>query len=256
MKSAVILKTDDVTCKMKSNPRGYVCHLNFKSFSGRPDLERRTSGPEVSCLSKCFEAMGHSGDVHNSLTAEEVRKTLTNFRNMEILNRFGCAIIVISSHSVNKEAFLTADMKLVRIDWVLNLFKDSDCPQLKNKPKLFIFNLHSGYYMQTVNVVQHQQRQQQQHQKLIRVEEPLRDIMCLFSESYDLNYSDTQHHSFINSLCRILSESNASKDIVDLYRELLQECTKGNYGHLPELQNFGFTEKFYLNPKRDSNPVW
>lgn len=87
--------------------------------------------------------MGYSGDIHTSASVD-VKQTLTHARTLEILGEAACAIVIISSHGVNKKTYFWHGISEHR------LLKDSEWPQLNNIPKLFVFDfifklLHGKY---------------------------------------------------------------------------------------------------------------
>ncbi|XP_071531556.1 caspase Dronc-like [Panulirus ornatus] len=230
--------------KMDTDPKGYVCILGYSSFKDRPDLDLNGSHSDVQNLANVFGKMGYTGHTYTSLTADQTKQVLTRVRDMEVLDQAGCAIFIISSHGVGDEKFLTSDMELLTTEWVCQLFKDSECPQLKKKPKLFIFDFCCGYYKD-------QTPREASPTKCTRVEEPLQDMMCLYSSSggftsYTVNKDGTP---FTTALCRTLAHHAHNKELGDLYREFLKEYTKTSPPTTPQLRNYGFTKKFYFNPK-------
>lgn len=230
--------------KMDTDPLGYVCILNYSSFQDRPDLELQGSQPDAHNLANVFGKMGYTGHSYSSLTAERTRHVLKSVRDMDVLDQVSCAIFIISSHGSGPEAFLTSDMKHLTTEWLCHLFKDSECPRLKDKPKLFIFDLCYGYYeAQTTS-------QQINRARLARVTEVPRDMMCLYSSGGDFtSYSFTKDGTpFTRALCRTLAQHAHDKELGDLYRELLKEYNKSAPTAPPQLHNIGFTKKFYFNP--------
>ncbi|XP_068234932.1 uncharacterized protein [Palaemon carinicauda] len=226
-----------------SNPntkshRGHVCILNFKTFPKRPELEREASVAEVSHLSKVFGEIGYTCDIHDSLTESEVRNTLIGLQDSGKLNGASCAIFLVSSHGVNKKAFLTSDMKLITTEWMMGLFRESDCPQLRNKPKIFIFDFTCGYYMETLNLYR--------EQRPVRMQEPICNTLCLYSQS--IGVAHCAECSFVNVLRNTLKNHSLNRDFDEFYRQLLNEYTQRNDGLLPEFSNIDFTGRFYINP--------
>ncbi|XP_069174018.1 caspase Dronc isoform X2 [Procambarus clarkii] len=229
--------------KMDTDPRGYVCILSYSSFKDRPDLDLEGSHSDVNNLSNVFGKMGYTGHSHSSLTAHQTKQVLTSVRDMEVLDHVGCAVFVISSHGVGNEKFLTNDMKLLTTEWVCGLFKDSECPRLKHKPKLFIFDFCCGYYKD-------QTPRPCNTAKYTRVEEPLRDMMCLYSNDGSFtSYTFTDDGTpFITALCRTLAQHAQGKELGEMYREFLKECTRTSLAGAPQLRNFSFVKQFYFNP--------
>lgn len=241
---AVIQTTAPDMYKMDKDTKGYVCSLSYSSFKDRPDLDLEGSHADVHNLANVFAKMGYTGLTYSSLTADQTKRVLSSVRDMEMLDQVSCAVFIIASHGVGNEKFLTSDMELLTTEWLCDLFKDSECPQLKNKPKLFIFDFCCGYY-------ENQTLRQACRSKCTRVVEPLKDMMCLYSSSggftsYTFNKDGTP---FTTALCRTLAHHAHNKELGDLYREFLKEYTKTSPTAVPQLRNYGFTKKFYFNPK-------
>lgn len=230
---------------MNIDSKGYVCILNYGSFKDRPDLDLEASQNDSQNLANVFGQMGYTRDVHTSLTAEKTKEVLTKVRDMEMLNDFGCSIFIISSHGSQADTFLTSDMKHLTTDWVLNLFKDSECPQLKNKPKLFIFDFCRGYYNGGEAPLARAIAP-------TRVQEPLQDMMCLYSSSSSCGFTpytfSRDGSAFNTALCRTMAHHSHDKELHDLYREFLIQVKKTSSFLVPQLRNIGFTKKFYFSP--------
>nr|XP_027211021.1 uncharacterized protein LOC113804364 [Penaeus vannamei] len=124
--------------KMDKEARGFVRIFNFSCFKDRSDLNLQQLDYDACIMSDVFDKMGYMCKTHSSLTAQQTKEVMKNIRDGDELTDVGCAIFVICGYSVNGRSVLTSDMKCVDIDYMLNAFKDSECPQLKNKPKLFI----------------------------------------------------------------------------------------------------------------------
>ncbi|KAK8402704.1 hypothetical protein O3P69_000804 [Scylla paramamosain] len=240
--SLAIARGPDVY-RMDAAPRGYVCILSYGSFHDRPDLHLEGSQTDAHNLANTFSKMGYRGHAHFSLTAGQTRQQLAKVRDMELLERAGCAVFIISSHGEPRRHFLTSDMQTIDIQWVLDFFKDSQCPYLKNKPKLFIWDLCRGHQEQECG-------RGKTHGELCgRVDEPLRDVMCLDSSSGGFTWHAFSEEGtpFIGALCSVLARHAATKELSELYREFLKEYATAAPDAVPQLTNYGFNKKFYFN---------
>ncbi|KAK8402703.1 hypothetical protein O3P69_000803 [Scylla paramamosain] len=234
--------------RMDAAPRGYVCILSYGSFHVRPDLHLEGSQTDAYNLANTFSEMGYRGHAHFSLTAGQTRQQLAKVRDMELLERAGCAVFIISSYGEPRRHFLTSDMQTIDIQWVLDFFKDSQCPYLKNKPKLFIWDLCRGHQEQECG-------RGKTHGELCgRVDEPLRDVMCLDSSSGGFTWRAFSEEGtpFIGALCSVLARHAATKELSELYREFLKEYATAAPDAVPQLTNYGFNKKFYFNPTKES----
>nr|XP_027214508.1 caspase-2-like [Penaeus vannamei] len=227
--------------KMDKEARGFVRILNFSCFKDRSDLNLQQLDYDACIMSDVFDKMGYMCKTHSSLTAQQTKEVMKNIRDGDELTDVGCAIFVICGYSVNGRSVLTSDMKCVDIDYMLNAFKDSECPQLKNKPKLFIFNLF--------NMNEVIETSSSESPKVMRLTDPLNDMACLYSNSIGVNcVPNGKGTSFSWSLCRTLAEHAAEHELCDFYREFLKEYNKSSPSFSPELRYFGFTKKFFFNP--------
>ncbi|XP_047486245.1 uncharacterized protein LOC125037225 isoform X2 [Penaeus chinensis] len=143
VRHATTIQGDADVYKMDKEARGFVRIFNFSSFKDRSVLNLQQLDYDALIMSDVFANMGYMYKTHASLTAQQTKEVLKNIRDADELTDVVCAIFVISGYSVNGRKVLTSDMKSVDIDYILNLFKDSECPQLKDKRKLFIFNLYN-----------------------------------------------------------------------------------------------------------------
>ncbi|KAK7013366.1 hypothetical protein SK128_025170, partial [Halocaridina rubra] len=226
---------------MTATTRGYACILSYESFENRPDLVLEASQTDALNYANLFTQMGFTCDVHTSLTNEETVNALERVRDMKALNDVGCAVFVISSHGSTGDSFLTSDMKHIYTERILNLFKDTECPQLRNKPKLFIFDFCRGYYVENGSYFH--------LTSPIRIQESLQDMICLYSSSNGFSsYSFSKDGSaFGKALCHTFARHSQDMELHDLYRELITEYRKASPA-VPQLRNIGFYKKFYFNP--------
>ncbi|KAG0726935.1 Caspase Dronc [Chionoecetes opilio] len=228
--------------RMDSAPRGYVCLLSYGSFQDRPDLHLEGSQTDAHHLASVFSRMGYSGHAHFSLTADQTRHQLAKVRDMEVLARAGCAVYVISSHGEPRRHFLTSDMHTLDVQWVMDFFKDSQCPHLRNKPKLFIWDLCRGHQEGESG------RGKTSGQLCGRVDEPLRDVVCLDSSSGGFTWHAFSEEGtpFIGALCTTLARHSPTKELAELYREFLKEYATAAPDAVPQLTNYGLNKRFYF----------
>ncbi|KAG0726933.1 Caspase-10 [Chionoecetes opilio] len=228
--------------RMDSAPRGYVCLLSYGSFQDRPDLHLEGSQTDAHHLASVFSRMGYSGHAHFSLTADQTRHQLAKVRDMEVLAQAGCAVFVISSHGEPRRHFLTSDMHTLDVQWVMDFFKDSQCPHLRNKPKLFIWDLCRGHQEGESG------RGKTSGQLCGRVDEPLRDVVCLDSSSGGFTWHAFSEEGtpFIGALCTTLARHSPTKELAELYREFLKEYATAAPDAVPQLTNYGLNKRFYF----------
>ncbi|ROT77462.1 caspase [Penaeus vannamei] len=240
VRRATVIQGGADVYKMDKEARGFVRILNFSCFKDRSDLNLQQLDYDACIMSDVFDKMGYMCKTHSSLTAQQTKEVLKNIRDGDELTDVGCAIFVISGYGVNGRKILTSDMQCVDTDYILNLFKDSECPQLRNKPKLFIFNLFKSEAITS---------SRSESPKVVRLADPLKDMACIYSNSIGLDcVPNGKGTSFSWSLCRALADHSAEQELGDLYREFLKEYSKSSPSSSPELRLFGFTKKFFFNP--------
>lgn len=228
--------------KMDTDPRGFVCVLNYNSFKDRPDLSLEGADNDILNLESVFGTMGYTGNTYSNLTAEKTKAALSDIRELDILDDVGCVVFIISSHGIGGENFLTSDMQLLDAKWLYSSFRDSECPQLQNKPKLFIFDICNGYYRNNAY--------QGKPTEFIAEDEPCKDMVCIYSSSTGItSYTFTKDGTpFITSLCRTLATHAHNKEFGDLYRMFLLDFNRSNPTTVPEMRNLSFVKKFFFNP--------
>ena len=238
----------DVYQTSDSSP-GYVCVLNYGAFHDRPDLHLGGSEADAHNLATVFTKMGYTGHTHFSLTADQTRHELARLRDRQEVRQAACLVFVISSHGTSRQQFLTSDMQLLHTQWVLDLFKDSQCPHLKDKPKVFLWDLCHGRY------TDHHIQGHAPPQHGCRLDEPLRDVVCVHSSSGGFtNYAFTRDGTpFTKALCRTLAHHAHHKDLDELYRAFLAEYRTAAPGVVPTLTNIGFSKRFFFNPRPEAN---
>lgn len=216
----------------------YVTILSYASFPGDLDLDLPTSHTAADNLACAFTKLGYSGHIHKDLTQEQTRQVVARVRDMEVLGEVGCAIFVVISHGTPDQHFVTSDGDLLDTQWLCGLFKDSLCPLLKNKPKLFMFDLCCGHYTQ-----EHGEDSGRDG----RMEEPLRDTMCLYSNSGELTWYNASNDGtpFSNSLCHTLSH-HGHQELDEVYRHFQCHYSNAVVTAAPRVCNVGFTKKFYF----------
>lgn len=222
-----------------NNSGAYVTILSYGSFQGLPSLRMPSSHTGAHNLANVFTKLGYSGHMHKDLTEQQTRQVLTHVRQMEMLDEVSCCIFVVSSHGTPQQQFLTSDGHLMDTQWLCRFFRDSQCPRLSNKPKLFIFDLCCGYY---------KQKGEQTTTHNTRVEEPLRDTVCLYSNSGELTwYKVTRDGTtpFNSSLCRTLVH-NGQHELGEIYRQFLTHHNNIMPMASPHIRNVGFNKKFYF----------
>lgn len=183
-------------------------------------------------LEKLFTGLRYEVQGHWNLDKGQTLETLTQFAQHEQFGFADSAIIVIMSHGEKGPVFKTSDMQDISVSKILNLFLDKNCPRLKGKPKIFLFNFCRG-------------TDRHEHMSTDAIAEPPRDMLCVYSttESF-VSYRDNEAGSpFITTMCKAIAKHATTLDLEALLREFnemyIPDVT-------PEIQNFRFQKKFYF----------
>lgn len=217
-----------------TSPRGLVLILNYNKFHNQPHMTREGSHADIANLKNLCSQMGYEELVHCDLTKRQTIVALTRFRNQERLKGVGCVLVAIMSHGIGTHTFYSSDMESISVNEVQNLFLDQQCPNLRNKPKIFLFNFCRG-----MNIPAPMETD--------AVREPPRNMICLYSttESF-LSYRDkVRGCPFIIAICEVLANHAHEMDLDNLIRVF-----QGKYlaNATPEIQNLGFYKRFFFNP--------
>ncbi|XP_047483620.1 caspase Dronc-like isoform X2 [Penaeus chinensis] len=214
--------------------RGRVCILNYKQFPSRQDLLRKGSEHDFMNLEKLFTGLEYDVQGYWNLGKDETLQTLTQFAQHEQFIFADCAIIIIMSHGEKGPVFKTSDMQDISVSTVCNIFLDKNCPHLKGKPKIFLFNFCRGI-----------DRHEPSSLSTDTVAEPPRDMLCVYSttESF-VSYRDLERGCpFVNVMCHVIAKYSSTLDLEALLRKFnelyMPDVT-------PEIQNFRFQKKFYF----------
>ncbi|XP_063604403.1 caspase-1-A-like [Penaeus indicus] len=217
-----------------SDRRGRVCILNYKQFPSRQDLLRKGSEHDFMNLEKLFTALEYDVQGYWNLDKDQTLQTLSQFAQHEQFIFADCAIIIIMSHGEKGPVFKTSDMQDISVSTVCNIFLDKNCPHLKGKPKIFLFNFCRGI-----------DRHESSSLSTDTVAEPPRDMLCVYSttESF-VSYRDLERGCpFVTTMCDVIAKYSSTLDLEALLRKFnelyMPDVT-------PEIQNFRFQKKFYF----------
>ncbi|XP_059823163.1 caspase-8-like isoform X1 [Hypanus sabinus] len=126
--------------KMKSNPRGYCVIINNSTFQGMPP--RKGTNQDAERLKWVFTWLGFTVKIENNLTAEAMQMKMVEYSQKDH-KHFDCFVCCILTHGERGVTFGT-DAKKVPIRNITACFSASQCPSLKQKPKLFFIQACQG----------------------------------------------------------------------------------------------------------------
>ncbi|XP_042858001.1 uncharacterized protein LOC122244216 [Penaeus japonicus] len=231
---------EDNCYRNDTDPRGFVLILNYKEFEGMPDLLREGSDLDVSNLQNTFRQMGYASQVHCNLTEDQTMLNVINFRDQERLRTCGSVIVVVMSHGVARQTFHTSDMQVFTVDKLLTMFSDRECPRLKGKAKLFLFNFCRGtdvarmaYQTDATRVVYN-------------------DMLCVYSAQE--GFVSLRHPNlgtlFIKTWCQVLADHASDTNISKLLQMFMKQYSETESGVSVEVQYLNFNKSFWFIPQQ------
>lgn len=132
-----------VCYEMNSNPRGFVLIINNETFTQTLE-DRFGSTKDANDLRVLFCNFGFYCDVKHNLTVDEMKQHLLAFSNLDEHKRQSCCVVILMSHG-EEDHIYGSGCQSVPIKELIVYFSDHNCPNLKNKPKLFIIQACRSY---------------------------------------------------------------------------------------------------------------
>nr|XP_027198444.1 caspase-3-like [Dermatophagoides pteronyssinus] len=131
-------RLDDWYKSHYSNQRpGYCLIINNQNFEKSDN--RIGSEKDVRKLSEIFECLNFHVVERSNLTRSQMLTLMSDLNDDKTLNDYDIFLLIIMSHGDSKQ-IITVDEKRLNYDKIEYNFSHEKCPQLKNKPKIIIFN--------------------------------------------------------------------------------------------------------------------
>lgn len=236
MKGTEYFPPSDIVYRNISMPRGLVLIFNY-CFPGHGEHERHGAKRDSFNLETLFKDMGYRVYKHENMSKSQTEQALTSTQNDPFLRIYDCLIVFILSHGKDDQVFCTASLReedCMKLDDVRYRFTDTECPALKDKPKLFFVN-----FCRTRQITY--DGMSPQHT------EP-RDMITLYACINSFRAPRDPEHGtfFVQAWCSVLAAHAHDEELTDLHRRVYQFMQERN-ASVPELQLYGF-KKFYFNP--------
>jgi len=95
-------------------------------------------------LEKLFASLNIGTEIHHDLARPEILDRTEKFIKDEEFVDASMAIFVLMGHGEDESQIRTATGSLIKTNDIIDLFDDRNCPNLKGKPKWFIFQVNLG----------------------------------------------------------------------------------------------------------------
>ncbi|XP_039265443.2 caspase-2-like [Styela clava] len=130
--------------KMTSRPRGYALIINVTEFDNGVDLPQRQGGNlDKENLGSVLHHLGFETLLVENRTASEISSSLETFaRNENHKSRDAC-VVALLTHGQEGVVY-GRDGKTLVIEDIISLFDNANCPNLRNKPKIFFVQACRG----------------------------------------------------------------------------------------------------------------
>jgi hypothetical protein len=121
---------------MYSHPRGYCVLINnYLTFGTYKEMQR---------FRNIFYQLHFDVIMKQNLNYDELNSFLLELSKRPELSSHSAIFFIILTHGTADREFLSLDGKEIKIQYLVDLFNNKNCPLLINKPRVFIMNCCRG----------------------------------------------------------------------------------------------------------------
>ncbi|KAL0130803.1 hypothetical protein PUN28_002425 [Cardiocondyla obscurior] len=260
---------------MRSKPRGMV--LLITNIIYEYENHRISAEHDNNNLKKLFEEMGFTVSTHINLTGQQIKNTIKEFSKKNELRKVDSCFVIVTSHGTGDEENNTeiqgidyhrtsrqTNYEKILCTEIYDYFTTEACPQLAEKPKIFIFQLCRGKKVQkdvahsriTTDTCVFAEPTDIPNLKLPRIQTTRNYSDMLVVQSTlpgYVSYRDGVTGSwFIQILCKVFMNNAYKSHLQDLFNmidgELKLLRTMDNECQTSSVLSLGFNKHCYLNP--------
>jgi len=96
---------------------------------------------DVENLEKLFETLDIKTEVLSDLGIVDLKKEIKKFSQDDDFVDASMSVLVLMAHGDDNSEVITANGRSINTEEIIDLFDDKNCPNLKGKPKWFIFQV-------------------------------------------------------------------------------------------------------------------
>ena len=213
--------------------------FNYVKFDDKTLTYRNGALKDSVNLKSVFEQMNYVVETFTDLTKNDTLKQLYGITKRVSSDSL---VLFFLSHGNGENNFHTKDIGgYVNVHDIMYRFTNGNCPNLKGKPKILLFNYCRGetYQLNRIESDGASAYEQEVPQDMGIVHAAPPRIKALRSP-------DTGT-IFVNNLCKVLCESAQTKDLLDVVTEtsrLMQKCDYN--GTTASCTFYDMTKKFYF----------
>ncbi|XP_074605110.1 caspase-7-like [Brevipalpus obovatus] len=127
---------------MSKKPRGYCLifnNIHFQTF--RP---RESASGDSPYLANIFDQLHFEVREYENMTCRAMKDVLGAYSRDKALKEHQAFVCIIMSHGVHDDYIVGTDALIVKLEELVTLFNNSNCPNLINKPKMFFIQACRG----------------------------------------------------------------------------------------------------------------
>ncbi|XP_072099149.1 caspase-1-B-like isoform X1 [Mobula birostris] len=239
----------------KNNRKRLALIINNIEFMD-PKMARRGAEVDEEQMQKLLNGFGYGVERHNNLTAEEMKKALTEFSNREEHMQSDSTFVVLMSHGLRDKICgkLHSDSEedTFHIDQIFDILNNKNCKGLRGKPKVIIIqacrggNLGHAYVSDSATPEPHIDYEEEGPFYQVHRES---DFICFYSTTPDsvaLRHVE-KGSIFIQHLIDVMRQNACNDHIEELFFKVQQSFMEFTR-QLPVKERATLMKKFYLFP--------
>ncbi|EZA52163.1 Caspase-2 [Ooceraea biroi] len=258
---------------MRSKPRGLVLVISNIYYDSPTEIPRFSAKHDEANLEELFKQMGFEVVTHRNLTGQQIKEAVRTFSKRKDLEKVDSCFVFITSHGTedkmnNSEIQGTdyqenapATYEKVLCSDIYDYFTAEACPQLAEKPKIFVFQLCRGKKVQKpvaqsrVSIDSFAFANTNKDECVRRLTTRKYSDMLIVQSTLPghVAYRDKITGSwFIQILCKVFMTCACTEHIQDLFSmidaQLKYIRTLDNECQTSTVESMGFNKHCYLHP--------
>jgi len=131
--------------EVKSDFRGVAVIINNDEFTDPDYSPRPGSQVDVKNLSDLFTQLGLTVVIHRNMTRRDTLNYVIDFSSDPVHITADMMVFCVATHGPDKNKLISADCMEIDVDLdILRSFNNENCPNLRGKPKFFVFQACQG----------------------------------------------------------------------------------------------------------------
>ncbi|XP_075584632.1 caspase-1-A isoform X2 [Dermatophagoides farinae] len=227
---------------------GYCLIINNEKFE---TIDNRTgSNTDVTKLCDAFERLNFKVETRSNLSKDEMLDLMKQLNEDDSLKNYDIFMLIVMSHGYSSH-FMTVDEKYLKYKEIEDNFSHKKCPQLKNKPKIIIYNCCREAITDKIA----KQINEQSSERQESIDDGIKDMIVIYStlENYLSVRDEEQGTFFANALVQSLNEFKDTDldKIIQHANKLLIEMSQNESNHIErrqviEWRKIGITKYIYF----------